>query len=153
MRRDFKAGELGKEEALTYYCCRSEAVSRGLKEGALCNKPNKEVIDRSTGRSPPAETQAAASSQARFCPPFLSVGRVFLRRAFPSVSRHGRGRGGKRVFWPACKLGENKRQKGEWKGREGWACVGQGAPCGEGRLSRAQPISCCLPLKPLLLSD
>lgn len=33
----------------TYYCCRSEAVSKGVKEGALCNKPNKEVIDSSTG--------------------------------------------------------------------------------------------------------
>ena len=33
----------------TYYCCRSEGVSKGLKEGALCNKPNKEVIDSSTG--------------------------------------------------------------------------------------------------------
>lgn len=40
----------GTKEACTYYCCRSEAVSRGLKEGALCNRPNKEVIDRSTGR-------------------------------------------------------------------------------------------------------
>lgn len=38
-----------EKEALTYYCCRSEDVSKGLKEGALCNKPNKEVIDSSTG--------------------------------------------------------------------------------------------------------
>lgn len=43
-------GGQGTKEACTYYCCRSEAVSRGLKEGALCNRPNKEVIDRSTGR-------------------------------------------------------------------------------------------------------
>ena len=47
-------------------------VSRGLKEGALCNKPNKEVIDRSTGRSPPARTEAAALARARFSLLFLS---------------------------------------------------------------------------------
>lgn len=39
----------GKNRKWTYYCCRSEAVSKGVKEGALCNKPNKEVIDSSTG--------------------------------------------------------------------------------------------------------
>lgn len=54
------------KEACTYYCCRSEAVSRGLKEGALCNKPNKEVIDRSTGRFPLARTEAGALAMAGF---------------------------------------------------------------------------------------
>lgn len=39
----------GENVEWTYYCCRSEAVSKGVKEGALCNKPNKEVIDSSTG--------------------------------------------------------------------------------------------------------
>lgn len=64
---------VSEEEAWTYYWCRSEAVSRGLKEGALCNKPNKEVIDRSTGRSPPARTEAGALATARFSLLFFSV--------------------------------------------------------------------------------
>lgn len=49
----------------TYYFCRSEAVSRGLKEGAVCNKPNKEVIDRSTGSFLPAKTEAGSLAMAR----------------------------------------------------------------------------------------
>lgn len=65
---------------MTYYCCRSEAVSKGLKEGALCNKPNKEVIDRSTGRSPPARIEAAALAVARFSLLLLSVVHSLLCR-------------------------------------------------------------------------
>lgn len=57
-RQDIKHWYSKKKEAWTYYFCRSVAVSRGLKEGALCNKPNKEVIDRSTGSFPPARTEA-----------------------------------------------------------------------------------------------
>lgn len=53
-------------EVWTYYFCRSEAVSRGVKEGALCNKPNKEVIDRSTGSFLPAKREAGSLAMASF---------------------------------------------------------------------------------------
>lgn len=53
-------------EVWTYYFCRSEAVSRGVKEGALCNKPNKEVIDRSTGSFLPAKTEAGSLAVSLF---------------------------------------------------------------------------------------
>lgn len=56
--RSTSTGIIGKFG--TYYFCRSEAVSRGLKEGAVCNKPNKEVIDRSTGSFLPAKTEAGS---------------------------------------------------------------------------------------------
>lgn len=104
-----------EKDAWTYYCCRSEAVSRGLKEGALCNKPNKEVIDRSTGRSPPARTDTGAFAMARFCVVPLSVARSTLWVSV-SIAR------GSQLLWTglgmeeqacvsACmQVGENKRR-------------------------------------------
>lgn len=84
-----------EKEAWTYYCCRSEAVSKGLKAGALCNKPNKEVIDRSTGRFPPARTEAGALATARFSLSFplcrQLAGSGFLSQAAGVLSFSGLG--------------------------------------------------------------
>lgn len=63
--------------------------------------------------------------------------------------------GAKRVFWPACKLektsgSEESGGEGGGSGRVGVHRSG-GAHAGRG-LSQAQPMGCCLPVKPSLLS-
>jgi len=116
----------------TYYCCRSEAASRGLNAGALCNKPNKEVIDRSTGSSPPAGARAAGRSL--FWSSALRV--LGLERPVLSFSALGWTWRSKRVFWPACKLEKTSGSGKRGGGTGGWACIGQGAPTrGEGAVT------------------